>query len=416
MRVQKLTVFILISLIVTATGCEFSTNNNTAAEEHQFIVTNDVMSRVTFYNDYAKEKSNAPSASSQATDYLNFVAQLSPPNISGGTTRASHLYYDGSNSIIVGYKVRGGNFGGGFDIIEAGDGDPIADARAYQNEIFDVQEVVYDRYEETIFVAGASYKKGSLVLKVNPDNAIIEASATIEGNVAKSLDISYHNNPNKSKLYVVSDLNDLYRFNKDLTLTEGGHLEAEKGVEFRSVGGRDNSQVFTLDLKGNVYRTNPSYNGFRPTIQLTSNNEFKSNLAIGRISYFNESTPDNILVATNQYGFGLLNPAGQVEWSSSEDNLDEINARYYTSLTGYQPDGSPGKNDAIIYAAGVGANGEPVIDILGMPNNKNLYHIATLDLSGFNGVGNAQINHVYATGDYLYVAKGTDGVLIFEID
>lgn len=415
MRVKQLIISSVLLVSLTAAGCEFTSNTEISEPEQQFTVTNDVMSRVTFFNQPAKVATNIPLANSEATDYLNLIAQVGPPSINNGPARASHLFYDGSNSIFVGYKVQGGDFGGGIDILTSGNGSSIADTRSFESDVFDVQEVIYDRYEDAMFVAGASNSKGSLVLKMNPNDANVLASATIDGHVAKSLDISYHNNASKSKLYVVSDLNDLYRFNKDLTLTEGGHLEAEEGVEFRSVGGRDNTQVFTLDLKGNVYRTNPSYNGFLSTIQLTSNQEFKSDLAIGRISYFNETTPDDILVATNQYGFGVLNPAGQVEWSSSEDNLDEIQARYYTALTGYQPDGPPGKNDAIIYASGVGADGSPVIDILGMPNNKNLYHIATLNLSDFNGVGNAQINHVYATGDYLYVAKGTDGVLIFEI-
>lgn len=404
----------LVSLM--AISCEFTSNSEISEPEQQFTVTNDAMSRVTFFNnESAKVQANVPSVNSEATDYLELIAKVDPPDINNGPARASHLFYDGSNSIFVGYKVQGGGFGGGIDILTSGNGSSVAEARSFESDVFDVQEVIYDKYEDAMFVAGASNSKGSLVLKMNPENANVLASATIDGYVAKSLDISYHNNSDKSKLYVVSDLNDLYRFNKDLTLTDGGHLEAAEGVEFRSVGARDNSQIFTLDLKGNVHRTNPSYNGFRSTIQLTSNKEFKSNLAIGRISYFNESTPDDILVATNQYGFGVLNPAGQVEWSSSEDNLDEIQARYYTALTGFEPDGPPGRDDAIIYASGVGANGEPVIDILGMPNNKRLYHITTLDLSDFNGVGNAQINHVYATGQYLYVAKGTDGVLIFKI-
>ncbi len=405
----------MVLVFLMGSGCDFTSNSEISEPEQHFTVKNDVMSRVTFFDNAAKEATNIPSASSNATDYLELIAQVDPPDISNGPARASHLFFDGSNSIFVGYKVQGEKYGGGIDILTSGNGSSVAEARAFEANVFDVQEVIYDKYEEVMFVAGASKQKGSLVLKMNPDNANVLASATINGHVAKSLDISYHNNASKSKLYVVSDLNDLYRFNKDLTLTENGHLKAAEGVEFRSVGARDNSQIFTLDLRGNVHRTNPSYNGFRNTLQLTSNSEFKSNLAIGRISYFNESTPDNILVATNQYGFGVLNPSGQVAWSSSEENLDEIKARYYTALTGFEPDGPPGQDDAIIYASGVGANGEPVIDILGFPNNKRMYHIATLDLSEFNGVGNAQINHVYATGQYLYVAKGIDGVLIFEI-
>lgn len=406
----------MVGLALLATGCEFTSNSDITEPEPQFSVTNDVLSRVTFFDSAAKEGLDIPVAKSEATDYLDLVAQVGPPNINNGPARASHLFYDGSNSIFVGYKVQGGGYGGGIDILTSGNGNLIADARSFESKVFDVQEVVYDKIEDVMFVAGASDAKGALVLKMDPDNANVTASATIGGFVAKSLDISYPQQDSQSWLYVVSDLNDVYRFDKDLELTDDGHLEAGSNVEFRSIGARDNNQIFALDLRGNVYRVNPSYNGFLSTIQLTNNGEFKSHLAIGRISYFNENTPDDILVATNQYGFGLLNPSGQVEWSSSEENIEQIKARYYTSLTGFQPDGPPGQNNAIVYAAGVGANGEPVIDVLEVPNNKDLIYITTLNLSDFNGVGDSQINHVYATGEYLYVAKGTDGVLIFEIE
>ncbi|NBC02722.1 MAG: hypothetical protein GVY20_03360 [Bacteroidetes bacterium] len=414
MRVQRLILLIAVIVISTITGCDFSANSELSEQEELFTVTDDVMSRVTYYNESAKQAFDIPVANSEATDYLSLNAQVKPPSISSGTTRASHLYYDDNKSIIVGYKIRFGDYGGGIDIIEAKDGDPIANTRSYLSEVFDVQEVIYDKFEKAMFVAGASNSKGALVLKIDPKDASVEKSTTIEGHVAKSLDVSYTKKESDSYLYVVSDLNHLYRFNKDLTLTEGGLLKAGSDVEFRSVGARYNDQIFNLDLEGNVYRTSPAYNSssaFKLTESLSD--DFRSKLAIGRISYFNESTPDNVLVATNEYGFALLNPAGQAVWSSKSDEIDQAKAIYYTSITGYQPDDK--KDDPVVYAAGVAEDGSPVIDIFGVPSNKKLYYMTTLDLSDFSGVGNAQINHVYATGEYLYVAKSTDGVLIFEI-
>jgi hypothetical protein len=414
MRVQQITVFFLVLFISATAGCDFSTNSEVSEEKELFLVTDDVMSRVTFYNESAKQVFDIPLANSEATDYLKLIAQVKPPNISSGTTRASHLYYDDDKSIIVGYKIRFGDYGGGIDILEAKDGDPIANTRSYLSEVFDVQEVIYDKYEKAMFVAGASNSKGALVLKIDPKDASVDKSATILGHVAKSLDISYTKKESDSYLYVVSDLNHLYRFNKDLTLTQGGLLEAGSNVEFRSVGARYNDQIFNLDLEGNVYRTSPAYNSssaFKETVSLSDN--FRSKLAIGRISYFNENTPDNLLVATNEYGFALLNPAGQAVWSSKSSEIEQAQSIYYTSITGYKPDDK--KADPVVYAAGVAGDGSPIIDIFGVPSNKKLYYITSLDLSDFDGVGNAQINHVYATGEYLYVAKSTDGVLIFEI-
>jgi outer membrane protein assembly factor BamB len=224
--------------------------------------------------------------------------------------------------------------------------------------------VVYDSGENSIYVAGAKERLNpedakSWVLKLSAENAELRASQPVNGNVAKSIDISDF--PNGSHVYVVSDMNQLYRFDKDLG--DRTKLTADSNVEFRSVGARFQNQILTLDLEGNLYRTNPNFGSIGnggATINLTNGIEFKNDLAISRISYFNDGDPNLALVALNQYGFAITNPTGQNRWVSSKDaESQEIRNRYYISVTGYKPDGQ-GNPSPRIFAAGIDNDNRPI--------------------------------------------------------
>ncbi|MDR9364211.1 MAG: hypothetical protein RI575_02645 [Balneolaceae bacterium] len=410
MSTQNLLKIILILVIVAVAGCEFSVDSAKVQDQEQvFTVTDDVVNRIVDHNTAAK--SSEVSAGKDATDYLTLDYTIESPVVGGNKTRASHLYLH-NNTVYMGYKVYKGDFGGGIDIVNASNGNVLESAYSFQSDVFDVQEVVYDPEEDALYIAGAQPRKSegapkSWVIKMDPDDAEIEESVGLSGNVAKSIDVS--NFANGEYVYAVSDFDDLYRFDKNLKSEEV--LPAGGGIEFRSVGARFQNQVFTLDLKGNVRRVNPSYNGFQWTLDLTNNDEFDTDLGIARLNYFNNNDPNIVLVALNEYGWAALNPAGQTEWV-------EDNGKYYVSLTGYN-NGENGKNKKLyVYAANSSDDGQ-FIDIYDLPNGfqgKGPDLIESLNLNDFSGLTDAPINHVIATDDHLYVAKGQDGVLIFSIN
>jgi archaellum component FlaF (FlaF/FlaG flagellin family) len=423
MRVQRLIVFVLVLIISTVTGCDFSVDPKVQDQEQIFTVTEDARNRITFADNTAEKVGEIESSSitEGGTGDLKFVAKISPPDIGGETVRASHIDATNLDEIVIGYKVRGKPYGGGVDIVEFKNNsfDRDASLRQLTSRNIDVQEVIYDGND--LYVAAAT-KKGAVVLQVDPTNGNARSDDYIEGNVAKSLSL----NSATDELFVVSDLNHLYRYDisESNPFNNRDELTAGNSVEFRSVGSRstNGAAVITTDTEGRVYTTPPAFNKIDESTQVSVNDNIynNENLQIARVSYFTNSAPDVVFVSLNEYGFKILNPAGKNVWWSSQNNGDiddeGVNNQYYISVTGYDPcNGQPSCKDiAEIYAAAEGN----IIDKFTYDEKGNspgsVEYVAKINLGKFAQVGTGQISHVFATEKYLFVAKGTEGVFVFE--
>jgi hypothetical protein len=410
-----------LALLFALTSCDFlSADGNSPYVEPEFSVTNDVTNRLTLYDDTGSSESKAKPSRGIESE-LSVAATVSPPVVNTEATRASHLDYDGE-FIHVGYKTFGDKYGGGVDIFSA-DGILEESARSFQGDDFDVQEVVYDRDENAIFIAGAVRGKmagdfKAQLLKLDAESVEVLEGTSTEGNLVKSIDRS------DNYIYAVSDQNHIYRFNKSLTASD--LLEHDEEVNYRSILTENSGEVFTLDQQGTVRRLNSNYNGYRITVDLIDNNgqNQEARLQDGTIarlaSFVRVNGRDHVVAALNEFGFSVLDAEGQIKWNSRTDSeSSEVQNRHYTSITTFDPSGPPGKNKTYVYAGGSDETGN-YIDIFEVPNGfngKGLTLVNSHNLDEFSEINSSgQINHIVATERRLYVAKGTDGLVIFDLE
>lgn len=410
----------LVALILALTSCDFlSADGNSPYVEPEFSVTNDVTNRLTIHDTASSESKAKPSRGIESE--LSVAATVSPPVINTEVTRASHLDYDGEY-IHVGYKTYGVKYGGGVDIFSA-DGDLEVSNRSFQGDDFDVQEIVYDNEENAIYIAGAV--KGKIagdfkaqLLKLDAESAEVLESISTEGNLVKSIGRT------DNYIYAVSDQNHMYRFDKSLSTSD--LLDHNEEVNYRSILTEISGEIFTLDQQGTVRRVNHNYNGYRITRNLIGNNgqsdgpRFQDG-TIARLSSFIHTNNDPyVLVALNEFGFSVMDAEGGVKWNSRTDSKStDVQNRHYTSVTTFEPSGPSGKNKTYVYAGGSDETGN-YIDIFEVPNGFNgrgLTLVNSHNLDEFSEINSSgQINHIVATERRLYVAKGTDGLVIFDLE
>ncbi|TVQ65043.1 MAG: hypothetical protein EA360_10990 [Balneolaceae bacterium] len=407
---------LLISFVLHS--CDFI-SGTPAEEEEVFSVTNDVESRVIYYGDPAKV-SEIPEAGSVA-DMLTIRARVRPPIVNGELTRASHIDY-ANGFITAGYKVWRPNsyaYGGGIDILEVGSGSVIASARSMQSNTFDVQEVSYNWLDRTVFVAGAMERKElddpkAWVFRISGTDGTMEAKAGIDGNVAKSLALR------GPDVYVINEQNSIYRFNQNLT--NSNQLSVDSQIRFRNIHSVSPNQVVALCQNGILHWTHPNFRSISNTYNALGR-RLQADHGIARISQFTHSGSDHLAVALNEHGFIVYNGGNRfssiTDWffhngeNVTQQVRNRIQNRNYTSVIGIS-----GSGPMLIMAAGVGTNEAPVIDLfeLTFSGNYTANYLGHLDLSQYGDLSMAQINHIHAEGGYLYVAKSTDGVVIFEMN
>lgn len=417
----KIAIYIIfVTLVLALTSCDFlSADGNSPYVEPEFSITNDVSNRLTIHDTASSESKAKPSRGIESE--LSVAATVRPPVVNTESTRASHLDYDGEY-IHVGYKTFGTAYGGGVDIFSA-DGILEDSSRSFQGDDFDVQEVVYDNEENAIYIAGAVRGKmagdfKAQLLKLDAESAGLLESVSTEGNVVKSVDRT------GSYIYAVSDQNHMYRFNKSLSTSD--LLEHNEEVNYRSILTEISGEVFTLDQQGTVRRVNHNYNGYRITRNLIGNNgqsdgpRFQDG-TIARLSSFTHTNGRaHVLAALNEFGFSVLDAEGAVKWNSRTDSESSaVQNRHYTSVTTFEPSGSSGKNKTYVYAGGSDETGN-YIDIFEVPNGFNgrgLTLVNSHNLDEFSEINSSgQINHIVATKSRLYVAKGADGLVIFDLE
>lgn len=418
----KITIYItLFALILALTSCDFlSADGNSPYVEPEFLFTNDVTNRMTLYEIKSSE-SKAKKPSKGIDSKLSVAATVSPPAVNGETARASHLDYDGE-FIHVGYKTYGEDYGGGVDIFTA-DGVLEESARSFQSNGFDVQEVVHDSGENAIYIAGAVDGKQAgdfkaQILKLDTESAEVVESVSTEGNLVKSIGRT------DNYIYAVSDQNHMYRFNKSLSTFD--LMEHSEDVNYRSILTEISGEVFTLDQSGTARRVNHNYNGYRTTVDLIDNNgqdeaPRMQDGTIARLSTFiHTNNRPHAVAALNEFGFSVFDAEGMIKWNSRTDSeSSEIQNRHYTSVTTFEASGPPGRSDTYVYAGGSDETGN-YIDVFEVPNGLNgrgLLLVKSHNLDDFSEISSGgQINHIVATEKRLYVAKGTDGLVIFELE
>ncbi|SHE32483.1 hypothetical protein SAMN05443144_10156 [Fodinibius roseus] len=411
----------LAALMFTLTGCDFlSADDNSPYVEPEFSITSDITNRLTLYEIESSE-SKAKKPSKGIDTELSVAATVSPPVVNTVTTRASHLDYDGE-FIHVGYKIYEEAYGGGVDIFSA-DGVLEESARSFQGDGFDVQEVVYDDEENAIYIAGAVKGKQAgdfkaQLLKLDTESVEVVESASTEGNVVKSIGRT------DNYIYAVSDQNHMYRFNKSLSTFD--LMENSDDVNYRSILTEISGEVFTLDQSGTARRVNHNYNGYRLIIDLIDNNgqaeaPRMQDGTIARLSTFiHTNNRPHAVAALNEFGFSVFDAEGMIKWNSKTDSeSSEIQNRHYTSVTTFEASGPPGNSDTYVYAGGSDETGN-YIDVFEVPNGLNgrgLNLVNSHNLDDFSEINSGgQINHIVATERRLYVAKGTDGLVIFELE
>lgn len=413
-----LSITILLLASFAFHSCDFI-SGTPAEEEEVFQVTNDFEGRVIYYGEQGKV-SEAPEVSVAAglASMITITARIRPPVVNGELTRASHIDF-GGGYITAGYKIWRPSsyaYGGGIDIVEVGSGAAIASARSMQSSTFDVQEVSYNWLDRTVFVAGAMERKElddpkAWVFRINGTDASMEAKAGIDGNVAKSIALR------GPDVYVINEQNSIYKFNQNLT--NSNQLSVDSNTRFRNIHSVSPNQVVVLCQNGTLHWTHQNFRSISNTYSLGG--KMQAEHGIARVTQFSISGNTFLGSALNEHGFALL--SGSNRWSSKSDSflhegssatdtiINRVRSRNYSSLSAI-----PGSNR--VMAAGIGVNEAPVIDIFEV-NLSGSYHVnylGHLDLSQYGDLSMAQINHIHAEGGYLYVAKSTDGVVIFTLN
>ena len=271
--------YVIVLIIALAfSACDFSTGSTVQENQDKFTISNDVANRITYFNSSPKATAEPTPVNAQ-TGGLILATRIGPP----AGARASHVSISDDGDLLIGYKNEGSDFGGAFDFVDLKNlsAGSSAGASSYANEEIDVQEVIFSSGSENtdsdkFYVAAATEKKGAILFEVDMSGNITSAT-DIEGNVAKALDIGApsNSNPNGAPfLYVISDLNHLYRFTTseelpDITDPEKyAIITNDDGPEFRSVAARGNNQVFTLGLNGTTYRLTPALVALTPKVSI----------------------------------------------------------------------------------------------------------------------------------------------------
>lgn len=429
-----LSITILLLASFAFHSCDFI-SGTPAEEEEVFQVTNDFEGRVIYYGEQGKI-AEAPDAASVAS-MITITARIRPPVVNGELTRASHIDF-GGGYITAGYKIWRPSsyaYGGGIDIVEVGSGAAIASARSMQSSTFDVQEVSYNWLDRTVFVAGAMERKElddpkAWVFRINGTDASMEAKAGIDGNVAKSIALR------GPDVYVINEQNSIYKFNQNLT--NSNQLSVDSNTRFRNIHSVSPNQVVVLCQNGTLHWTHQNFRSISNTYTPLGR-RLGSDHSIARISQYSDPGGTHLTVALNEHGFVVYNPSSGNRFSSltdwfehnwenpSEQIRNRIRNRNYTSVIGLAGDelfwkglesDVVGPPPAFIMAAGIGTNETPIIDIFELSHFDNYYanYLGHLDLSQYGDLTMAQINHIHVEGGYLYVAKSTDGVVIFKLN
>lgn len=397
-------------------GCDLM-EENSSPQTPKFEVTNDLESRMTPLEDSSTTslQGGASATMNSSNSLLVFgVLRVAPPDVNGTGTVASYLSYDsyqGPDRVSVGYKVRGEEFGGGIDILNALT--PLVlnpfPVNSIQATNLDVQEVVGASDSQAQYVAGAvqtnlADESPSVIAKLSfpeGEDDVDITSKRLSANVAKSV-VNAPSGDAQYDLYAVTDGNSLYRFTSNL----GDKLrQTAPGANFSSVAAHQ-GRIVTLDKNGELWYSTPTSTGDLSKDNTPSFNGTGINpLGIARVrTATHEATNDQfVFVALNQGGFRVLNAEATTE-------LFGRTSGNYTSV-------SASGNGNLLFASR--DNGQiEVYEFTGSTGNPSWTSspIATINTRDFGDVPpETQVNQVLAIGNILYVANSRGGLLVLKV-
>jgi hypothetical protein len=367
-------------------------------------VTNDLDQRITSL-DQGKTATTSVSAKEFS---VNGVIRVEPPTVNGQETKVSHVSFnsDGGDRVFVGYKIRGGEFGGGIDVFDADQPDDLEGINSLKSENLDVQEIADDPDEGAEYVAGAvetnrADVSQSVITKLSLSGDDITVSdERLSANVAKSV-VNAPSGDSQHDLYVVTDGNALYRYDSSL----GDELkQTVSGVEFSSITAHQDLLIM-LTKSGALWKSDFSSANDPWKSDLTLEESEIRPLGIARLTTSNHenSSDDFVYAALNTGGFRVLDDDADTElFRRTEGDYTSVSA---TDESDY------------LYASRTNGTVE-VYEFDG--NNSPSWSsdpIATINTANYeDGSSNVQSNQVLAVGDHLYIANGSEGTLVLEVD
>ena len=269
----------------------------------------------------------------------------------------------------------------------------------------DVQEVIDDPNAGAEYVAGALETKREVVspavltkLSISGGNTSVEGHERLSGNVAKSV-VNAPSGDSRHDLYVVTDGNALYRYDSSL----GDELkQTVSGVEFSSITAHQDLLIM-LTKSGALWKSDFSSANEPWKSDLTLEESEIRPLGIARLttSDHENSSDDFVYAALNTGGFRVLN----------DDVSEELFSRTeydYTSVSA---------TDESNYLYASRTDGTVEVYEFDGNNSPNWDRIATVNTANYqDGSSNVQSNQVLAVGDYLYIANGSEGTLVLEVN
>ena len=371
-------------------------------------MTNDLESRITDLSGGTRSTAARVTATAESNFSVSGVARVEPPEVKGTRTKASHLSFNdaGDDRVFVGYKIRGAPYGGGIDVLDAKNPKNLKSTNSLQTDNLDVQEVIDDPDAGAEYVAGAleTKKKNrspAALTKLSfddSDNNISVRHERLSGNVAKSV-VNAPSGDSRHDLYVVTDGNALYRYDSSL----GDELkQTVSGVEFSSITAHQDLLIM-LTQSGALWKSDFSSANDPWKSDLTLEESEIRPLGIARLTASDhEDSSDNfVFAALNTGGFRVLNDDASEElFSRTEYDYTSVSA---TDESNYL---YASRTDGTVEVYEFDGNNSPSWD-----------RIATINTANYqDGSSNVQSNQVLAVGDYLYIANGSEGTLVLEVD
>jgi hypothetical protein len=387
-------------------GCDLT--GDTEPQSPNFTVANNLNERIT-----SLDSGNAATTNASAKDFsVEGVSRVEPPTVNGSKTAVSHLSFngEGGDRVYVGYKIPGGKFGGGIDVLNAANPSTLTGINSIKSTNLDVQEIADDPDEGAEYVAGAletnkADLSPSVIVKLsfsgNSGNNLTTTDKRLSANVAKGV-VNAAAGDSRHDLYVVTDGNSLYRY--DANLEDELVQTADPSTEFFSIVA-EGGTIGMLTKSGALWRTDFGSPSEPEQSDLELDGSGITPNGIARLTASDHQNKNNgdvfFYAALNEGGFRVL-----------DNDLDTERQRqtegYYISVS------APDNGDYLYASTGnavevyeYGGNSSPVW------GSGPIATINTADF--FEGATNAQSNQVLRVGDYLYIANGSDGLVVLEI-
>lgn len=396
-----------ILLLLLAT-CDITDTNTEKKEQPEFEVTNDLKERINHYN--GSQKVQLRGAAVQDVD-VSLVNSIDPQPVDNETANASNLTYnDGEDRLYIGYKLVGDEHGGGIDIVNVGDVNNISEVASISSSNLDVQEVDYNGSVDALYVAGAM-EVGARFSRIEYNSTEIDSETHLifsgedSGYIVKSLVAQDDDN-----VIFIDDEQTIYKYDTDLSENSRETQTANNAEGFRSIAlvnslnSNESGQIHILDQSGAIYRTNrSSFDDLGDTTVEHDSADLDDN-TIARLEAHQDNGATRLFAALNEDGFRVLNPSSNTTW-------DRKTGRHYVSVSAQEIGGqwrvyAASGSTIEVYADDFTGNGGEISD-----DQK----IGEFNLDELSGIGDAQVNQILTIDDKLFVAYGSEGVLVLDV-